>query len=230
MSRVVFDIETIGFEFDSFDEKQKEYILKFAKNDDELAAVKERLGLHPLTGRIITIAMYNPESGKGCVFFDPGNDQKYDYTEENIKYESCDEETLLKKFWENIAKYDEFITFNGSRFDCPFVTLRSAILGVTCGRDMMPPRFEKKPHIDLAKVLNFYGELEKIFPLHFYCKAFGVKSPKEGEVEGHQVPKFFAEGKGLEIAQYCVGDVIATAELLKKWEKCAPPPFVKKWN
>ena len=230
MSRVIFDIETIGFDWDDFDEKQHEYLTKFAKNDDELVAIKERLGLHPLTGRIVTIAMYNPDSKKGVVYFESGNDQVYDHIKDNFTYKSSDEKTLLENFWRDIVKYDEFITFNGSRFDCPYLLLRSTILGVKCTRDLMPPRFEKKPHTDLAKVLNFYGELEKIFPLDFYCKVFGVKSPKEGEVHGHEVPKFFAEGKGLEIAEYCAGDVIATGELMKKLEESAPPPFVKKWN
>lgn len=230
MSRVVFDIETIGFDFDSFDEKQKDYITKFAKSEDELLAVKEKLGLHPLTGRVVTIAMYNPDTKKGCVFFDPGKDENYDFIENNTKFESCDEATMLQKFWENVVKYDEYITFNGRAFDCPFLILRSAILNVKCSRDLMIPRFEKKPHIDLMEVFTFQGALEKKYPLHFYCKAFDVKSPKEGEVEGHEVPKFFAEGKGLEIAEYCMGDVIATGELLLKWEECSPVPWVKKWN
>lgn len=230
MSRVVFDIETVGFPWDEFDEKQQEYLTKFAKSEEEVMAIKEKLGLHPMTGKVVTIAMYNPDTKKGMVYFDSGNDTKYDHIENNITFKSGDEKYILESFWQDINKFDDFITFNGSRFDCPFMIMRSTILGIKCTRDLMPPRFEKKPHIDLAKVLNFFGELEKSFNLDFYCRVFGVKSPKEGEINGHEVPKYYDMGKGLEIAEYCVGDVIATAELLKRIEDCAPPPFIKKWN
>ena len=230
VSRVVFDIETIGFPFDTFDKKQQDYITKFAANDQEVTIAKEKLGLHPLTGRVVTIALYNPDTNKGVVYFDSGNNQKYDHYEDLIHYVSCDEKTMLENFWKDIEKFDEYITFNGRSFDCPFLTLRSAILGVKVFRDLIPPRFEKKPHIDLMEVFTFNGALEKKYPLHFYCKAFNVTSPKEGEVEGSEVSKFFTEGKGLEIAQYCLRDVVATGDLFKKWEVCAPPPFTKKWN
>ena len=230
MSRVILDIETIGFPFDSFDEKQQNYISKFAKNEEELISAKEKLGLHPLTGRIVTIALYNPDSKKGMVYFDSGNDKKYDHFVDLVHFESSDEKTMLEKFWQDISKFDEFVTFNGRSFDCPFLILRSAMLGVKASRDLVPPRFEKKPHIDLMEVFTFNGALEKKFPLHFYCKAFDIQSPKEGEVEGSEVGTYFLQGKGLEIAEYCLRDVIATGDLLLKWELCAPPPFVKKWN
>ncbi|MEI7603998.1 MAG: ribonuclease H-like domain-containing protein [bacterium] len=229
-SKVVFDIETIGFDWDDFDDKQHDYLSKFAKTEEELVLIKEKMGLHPLTGKVITIAMYNPDTERGVVYFDSGTKEEYNHTIDNITYISSNEETILKSFWNDITKFDEFITFNGSRFDCPFLILRSTILGIKCTRELMPPRFEKKPHVDLAKVLNFYGELERIFPLDFYCKVYGIKSPKEGEVCGHEVAKYFAEGKGLMIAEYCAGDVIATAQLYKKWDTLCPPPFVKKWN
>ena len=54
MSKVAFDIETIGYDFEQdLDDAQKEYLLKFAKNDEEIVAIKEGLGLYPLTGKIV---------------------------------------------------------------------------------------------------------------------------------------------------------------------------------
>ena len=46
---------------------------------------------------------------------------------------------------------------------------------------------------------------------------FGIKSPKAGGVTGYEVPEYFAEGKIREIAEYCVRDVVATAELYDRW-------------
>ncbi|GIW57374.1 MAG: hypothetical protein KatS3mg083_319 [Candidatus Dojkabacteria bacterium] len=84
----------------------------------------------------------------------------------------------------------------------------------------MTPRFRTSngfnPHIDLLEELTFNGTIKR-FNLDFYCKAFGIKSPKE-TMCGYDVTKMIKEGKGLEVARYCYGDVLATAELFRKWD------------
>ena len=35
VNKVVFDIETLALPLDTFDEKQQEYLLKFARTDEE---------------------------------------------------------------------------------------------------------------------------------------------------------------------------------------------------
>lgn len=223
-SKVVFDVETIGYNFDKdLDEVQKEYLLKFAKTEEEIEAVKEGLGLFPVSGKIVAIAMYNIESGKGAVFYTPseGKFKREEIEEDSAKYFACDEKEILEKFWETIVKYERYITFNGRGFDVPFVRIRSAILGVKCPIELMTPRFKsdykKNPHIDLLEELTFAGTIKK-FNLDFYCKAFGIQSPKES-VNGHEVPRMIKEGRGLDVARYCYGDVVATAELFKKWNE-----------
>jgi DNA polymerase elongation subunit (family B) len=222
LAKVVFDIETVGLDFDSdFDEVQKEYLLKFAKSDEEINAIKEGLGLYPVTGKIVTIAMYNVDSKKGCVFYDPGK-TKTEFLEEekeNIKFIPGDEKTILEGFWEFIQKFEYYITFNGRGFDIPFIRIRSAILGLKCPIELMTPRFKNSykinPHIDLIEELTFQGAYSKKFNLDFYCKAFGIQTPKT-TMTGYEVPKYISEGKGLEVAEYCIRDVIATAELFEK--------------
>jgi len=48
MNRVVFDVETLAIPFASFDETQQEYLLKFAKTEEEREETIQRLSLHTL--------------------------------------------------------------------------------------------------------------------------------------------------------------------------------------
>ncbi|BDQ04805.1 MAG: hypothetical protein KatS3mg084_0323 [Candidatus Dojkabacteria bacterium] len=223
LSRVVFDIETVGLDFDKdLDQVQQEYLIKYAKDDEEIRLIKEGLGLYPLTGKIVTVAMYNVDSDRGAVFYTPslGEFETSEFEEENVKYYACDEKEILEHFWETIVKYDRYITFNGRAFDIPFIRIRSAILGVKCSIELMTPRFRTSngfnPHIDLLEELTFNGTIKR-FNLDFYCKAFGIKSPKE-TMCGYDVTTMIKEGKGLEVARYCYGDVLATAALFRKWD------------
>jgi hypothetical protein len=52
-----------------------------------------------------------------------------------------------------------------------------------------------------------------------WCRALGIKSPKEGEVKGEDVSDLFREGKFFDIAKYNMGDIIATKELYDRWVK-----------
>lgn len=223
MSKVVFDIETIGCDFESdLDDSQKEYLLKNAKSEEEISAIKEGLGLYPLTGKIVTIAMYNIDSGKGAVFYTPceGNFERNEFEEDGAKYIACSEKEILENFWDAIKKYDVYITFNGRAFDIPFIRIRSAILDIKCSIELVTSRYRNgykpNPHVDLLDELTFTGALNKKFNLDFYCKAFGIPSPKS-VLNGHDVPKLIKEGRGLEVARYCYGDVKATAKLFEKW-------------
>ena len=135
-----------------------------------------------------------------------------------VEFLSGDERQLLERFWDNVQHYDQFITFNGRSFDCPFVMLRSAILGVEATRNLMTYRYDSKIHCDLLEQLTFYSATRK-FNLDFYCKAFGIKSPKAEGITGLDLAPLFHEGKFKEIAQYCLGDVQATAELFRRWDK-----------
>lgn len=43
---------------------------------------------------------------------------------------------------------------------------------------------------------------------------------------GLEVPVYFKSGKYLDIAEYCFGDVRATAELLSYWDKFLSPATI----
>ncbi len=216
MNSLVFDIETLSFPLESFDEKQQDYLLRFAQNDAEREEAILKLNLYPLTARIIAIGMLNPDTNHGKVLFQSDTKEQFDSDDATIEFISGSEESILKEFWDAIARFDQFITFNGRSFDCPFVMLRSAILGVKPSRNLMPYRYDTRIHCDLLEQLSFYGASKK-FNLDFYCKQFGIESPKSHGITGLDMGSLFNEGRYREIAEYCIGDVRATAQLYQRW-------------
>ncbi len=218
MKRVVFDIETLGYPLEQFDEVQQEYLLKFADTDEKREAEIQKLSLHALTARIIVIGMLNPDTRAGKVFYHSNVAEQFSSDDGKVEFISGDEKQLLKNFWETIEHYDQIITFNGRSFDCPFIMIRSGILGIKATRNLIPYRYESAKHCDLLEQLTFYGGTRK-FNLDFYCKAFGIKSPKSEGITGLDLGPLFQQGKFREIAKYCLGDIQATGELFKRWDE-----------
>lgn len=217
-SSIVFDIETLAYDFDRFDEVQQTYLLKFASTKEEREAELQKLALYPLTARVIAIGMINPNTRMGKVFYQADKPDEFKSDDGKTTYVATDEKGILTNFWDTIQHYERFITFNGRAFDCPFVMLRSMILGVKATRNLMPYRYGTKTHFDLLEQLTYYGTVKK-FNLDFYTKSFGIKSPKSDGITGLDLDNMFKEKKFREIAQYCYGDIIATSELYKKVEE-----------
>lgn len=218
MSRVVIDIETLAFALGSFDEVQRDYLLRFAESEEERKETIQKFSLYPTTAQIITIGLYNPDTNKSKILFQA--DQKLDYysSDESTHFMSMTEREMLTEFWKDITHYSQFVTFNGRGFDCPFLMMRSAILEVKASRNLMPARFDPSIHCDLLDQFTFYGAVRK-FNLDFYCKAFGIESPKSHGVTGLDLAKLYEEKRFKEIAEYCLGDLKATAELFRRWEQ-----------
>lgn len=217
MHRVVFDIETAALPFDSFDEEQQKYLMKFAKTDEEREEAVQKLALSPLTARVVAIGMLNPDSNQGKVFYQSPSHERECTEDGLVEFVPGTEGAILEEFWKTIAHYTQYITFNGRSFDAPFLMVRSAMLGIKPARNLVPYRYSGAEHCDLMDQLTFYGATRK-FNLDFYCKGFGIKSPKGNGITGLDVGPLFQEGKFLEIARYCLGDVQATAELFRRWQ------------
>jgi len=217
MSRIVFDIETLGKEFDSLDPEVQEYLLRFAGTEKEKEEIRQTLSFYPQTGEIIAIGLFNPDTETGSVYFQSSDGGQGSFEEEGIQYVPADEKGILESFWDVIPLYDEFVTFNGRGFDCPFIMIRSAVCRVKATRDLMPYRYNG-PHIDLFDQLSFYGASRRKFSLDIWCRTFGIQSPKDEGVKGDDVKRLWGEGQYTDIARYCARDVRATAELLKCWE------------
>lgn len=217
MSVLVFDIETLGRPPETFDEAQTAYLFRGAETEEARLEEINRLNLSPLTAEVLAIGMLNPDTGGGRVLFRADGDRRFQSEDGKIDYLPGDEPTILKMFWEDIRNYDRFVTFNGRTFDCPFLMVRSALLGIKPARNLVPYRYNSTPHCDLLDQLTYYGSTRR-FNLDFYCRAFGIGSPKAGGITGLDLGPLYRAGKYREIAQYCIGDVIATAELYRRWK------------
>lgn len=228
---LIIDIETIGEKWEDFDPLTQEnlstWTKKEAKNDTELAfgmdALKEGLGFSPLTGEIVAIGMMDYVTGKRAVYYHDPKSDKTEVIEDGVKYVSYSEAEMLNRFWEAVSKYDAIVTFNGYAFDVPYLVIRSAIHGIRPTANLMVNRYLTSQykatvqHIDLQDQLSFYGAMRKKGSLHMWTRAFGIKSPKTAEVNGHAVATMYEEGRYLDIARYNAADITATAELYTKW-------------
>ncbi len=233
MARLVFDIETSGLPSDNFDEAQLEYLFRDAERlPDEVARTKrheeiqQQFNLWPFTARVVCIGMLNADTGRGKVLFIAEDYSPPEGESGPVEFVPCvDEQELLAAFWDVARHYDSIVTFNGRGFDVPFLYLRSAILNIPISRkDWLGYRFQTDPHCDLAEQLTFYNVsgrdgAARRFNLDFYCKAFGIESPKTHGVTGRDVNSLMAEKAFREIAEYCLRDVRATVQLFQIWRE-----------
>jgi hypothetical protein len=223
VATVVLDIETAGHPWDSLDDAQKTYLAKNARSDEERARLPETLSLWPLTGKIIVVAMLNPDSGRGRIWYEKENGRSEETSEDGrFKFVGDTEPRFLAEFWKAMRRFQRFVTFNGRGFDGPFLMLRSAVLGIPATRNLVGYRYAIRPHTDLLEAVTFFGASRK-WNLDFACKAFGVESPKEHGMDGFSVGPYYRAGRIREIAAYCRRDVEATAGLYRKLEKTLLP-------
>ena len=232
MPQLVFDIETIGENFDELDGTTKEVLTHWVRSEckDEvefqknLEAIKNGLGFSPLTGQIVAIGVLDIEKNTGAVYFQSPDIVVKEFTEVNIKYIPLSEKKILERFWTVAKNYDQFVTFNGYCFDAPYVIVRSAVHKIRPSKNIMFNRYVNNQrngcqHIDLLDQLSFYGAVKKKGSLHLWCRAFGITSPKAQGVTGDDVAALFKNKQYLDIARYNVGDLYATRDLLKYWEE-----------
>lgn len=220
MARLVFDIETVGADFNSFDSETQEYLLRYAQDEEAAQETKERLGLSPFTGEAVAVGMLSADSNEGLVLFRDEGTRAPHFTDGEIRYQSVsDEAELLSRFWEEIKKYHQIVSFNGRCFDGPFLMIRSAAHRIRPTRNLVPYRYGDE-HIDLLDQLQFLGAVRQRFNLDMAAKAFGIKSPKAEGINGRHVTPLFREGGYEAIARYCGRDIAATKELFKVWEQC----------
>ncbi len=240
MPTLIFDIETVGEDWGALDEVTQDsltrWIDKTAKSEEEhvvlLEDLQNGLGFSPLTGSVVSIAVYDLERGLGAVYY-IGNGDETDEEVDGYVLRQRSESEMLRDFWEGAKSYDTFVTFNGRCFDVPFLLHRSVVCGVVPTKDLMEGRYLNQQkttfHIDLQDQLTFYGAMHRRPNLHMFCRAYDIESPKAAGVAGDDVAELFASKQFRDIATYNARDVIATTELYQKWLKyLAPKSFTER--
>lgn len=225
--RLIFDIETVGKDFEELDKKSQEYIKDWAKLykdteesfEERLERKKDQLAGSPLTAQIVAIAILEADQEKGACYFQAPKKKVEAFEEDRIKYQPATEKEILENFWRVIKTAGQFATFNGRGFDCPFIIIRSAIHGIKSTVNLMPYRYKSDFHVDLMDQLSFYGAVRKKGNLHFWCQAFGIESSKDKGITGLGVKDLFKKKEYLKIARYCLDDVRATKELFHIWDE-----------
>lgn len=236
MNNLIFDIETIGENFEELDETTQDVLTRWIKKEAEskdeykeaLEELKNGLGFSPLTGEIVAIGVLDYEKNKGAVYFQAPGENMEEMEENGIKFKQSTEKEMLENFWNGAKNYQEFVSFNGRIFDVPFLMIRSAVHGIKPTKNLMSNRYLNSQkfdsaHIDLLDQLTFYGAMRRKGSLHLWSRVFGIESPKAQGITGDDVGRLFKEKRFLDIARYNVGDLIATKKLYERWEKYLKP-------
>ncbi len=229
---LVFDIETIGEEFNNFDKTTQDSLTRWIKRqagDDEgkyrasFEDLKDGLGFSPLTGEIVALGLYDTVANQGVVYYQAPDSDIGEKKDGDFIFKPKTEREMLLGFWQGALKYKEFVSFNGRSFDVPFITIRSAVYKIKPSVNLMSNRYLSSQyyckHIDLLDQLSFYSAVRRKGNLHLYCRAFGITSPKSSGITGDDVYKLFKAEEYNKIAKYNSRDLIATAELYERWKK-----------
>jgi 3'-5' exonuclease len=224
---VVFDIETVSRPWLDLDPLQRERLTRWAEDHEDFLRRKEGGALSPYAGKVIVIAMLNPETGKGVVWYEAHERQDAKSEDGLFDVVGCPEKDMLAEFWAAASKFDRFVTFNGRTFDGPFLSVRSAIHGLAPSKNLLGYRYSMETHVDLLEILTFQGAVsrDQTPTLHSACVAFGIPSPKSEEMHGYAVGDAYREGRLAEVAEYCRRDVEATAALFRRLETTLLPLF-----
>lgn len=115
---------------------------------------------------------------------------------------------LLRAFWKAVSGFKKgtvWITFNGKRFDVPFMEPRSTLHGLRpTRRDLLNTYpYKHQPHADLAWLWPQHYSLSGL------CGLLDVPSPKS-DVDGSQVAGLVPDGQMAAISTYAKRDAMAT--------------------
>lgn len=214
------DIETIGCtdDYSLLSDRlktqwaRKASYLKKEETQTDADVFYSRAGIYAEFGKIIVIAVgkyVETETGE------LGLKMKY--------FAEHDEKKLLQDFKLMLDKMDantKLCAHNGKEFDFPFLCRRMLINGI------VPPlllnQSGRKPwevtHLDTMDMWKF-GDFKHYTSLDLLATIFNIPSSK-GVMDGSQVSVVYYKEKNLtKIAEYCLGDVIAIAQLYLRY-KC----------
>ncbi|MBC8404176.1 MAG: ribonuclease H-like domain-containing protein [Planctomycetes bacterium] len=228
---VAFDIEVAGLEWEEVDEATRHYLMAREKRRNpkggapDVEALQHRLALVRGMGRVVSIGMWNLDKDQGAVLVHGSGCKWEDFdVVPGTKVFRGNERELLQEFWKQASKWGTVVTYNGRAYDGPVLITRSAMLDVKPSRQFCGYRYRVDDHCDLMDLLNFQGAARDSYSLDYWCRRFGVESPK-GKMDGSMVANRARDGRYDEIAEYCLRDTRATADLFRRLENTLVPLF-----
>lgn len=219
------DIETAALEWDDLTERLQEKLVnaaerKYPDSIDPESRAKDLMSLSPMTSKVIVIG-FEKEDGSRAVLLESeigigwkDDDPDFDGA---MSFHGTEKQLLeqARKILDNSRP--QMVTFNGRRFDVPFLSARAMIN--KCGftfNDYMGSRFTTTKHFDALEVLTCHGAAGFWPSFDAACWAFGLESPKEGGMDGAGVGAAYRDGKIDDIARYCMRDVRQLSELKRR--------------
>lgn len=229
---VAFDIEVAGLEWEEVDEATRHYLMsrerrRSGSESVDVEALQHRLALVRGMGRVVSIGMWNMDKDQGAVLVH-GSGCRWEEFDEmpGTRVYRGNERELLEEFWKLAQTWGSVVTYNGRAYDGPVLMTRSAMLGVAPSRQLCGYRYRVTDHCDLLDLLNFQGAARDSYSLDYWCRRFGVESPK-GKMDGSMVASKARDGRYDEIAEYCLRDTRATADLFRRLEGTLVPLFLQ---
>lgn len=214
MSWVSLDIETVGADVDTIPDPILDKLVATA----ERAGHEGRFALSPFTGRVIVVGMQFSDNHRAVLIEGEGGwEEKIDDMDEFLGTEK----EILVATWSLLSrKSPRVITYNGRSFDIPFLRNRSIVHGVRPSRDLLGSRYVTREHFDVLEYLTAFGSVRPAPSFDLACWSLGIESPKGGGIDGSKVGEFYNAGKIDEIAEYCLRDVRALADMYRKVTRC----------
>lgn len=218
------DIETVACtnEYPSLDERLKIQWARKAgyfrqrtdqQTDEEL--FHERAGIYAEFGKIIVIGM-----GRFAT-----NEDGHRILKTKC-FAGHDEAVLLNDFRCALEKMDQsqlkLCAHNGKEFDYPYLSRRMLVHGIPlpAALNLSGKKSWDIPHLDTLEMWKF-GDYKHYTSLDLLAAIFHIPTSK-GQLDGSKVNEVYYGEKDLEkIAEYCVADVVAVAQLFLKL-KAAP--------
>jgi 3'-5' exonuclease len=211
------DIETVGCvdHYSKLSERLKTQWARkanFFKREDQQTdedLFHEKAGIYAEFGKIVVIAV-----GKYVVndAGELGLRTKY--------FAEDDEKKLLADFKSMLEKLDgstKLCAHNGKEFDFPYLSRRMLVNGIALPSllDFAGRRPWEIPHLDTMELWKF-GDYKHYTSLDLLAAIFNIPSSK-GSMDGSMVNEAYYRQNALaKIAKYCVGDVVAIAQLYLK--------------
>lgn len=188
---------------------RKASFIKRESNQTDEDLFYQRAGIYAEFGKVIVIAI-----GK----FTENEEGHFGL---KTKFMADDNElqllTTCKNLLERMDPGVSLCAHNGKEFDFPYLCRRMLIHGLS-----LPPLLNqsgRKPwevtHLDTLEMWKF-GDYKHYTSLDLLAALFDIPSSK-GELDGSRVNEAYYQGNNLQqIAEYCVGDVVALAQLFLK--------------